>query len=84
MLLEGLKITATDGTATFVPSNDVQHVKTAAPTGNSPFVQGKITEVKYNAGATTVPAIAAWNGANILYEYGGYDHSGIFVRALSN
>lgn len=82
MLLEGLKITATDGTAEWVPLNYLKSVKTAAPTGNSPFKQGRLTAYTLGSGSEVV--VAAYTGSNTLVEFGGYTNDGLFVAPISN
>jgi|NOAtaT_6_FD_contig_111_695972_length_4587_multi_3_in_0_out_0_4 hypothetical protein len=67
-----LKITNTDGTTVY--SDDVVTVTCAA--------NGKITAVTY--GATTVSAIAAWNGTNPRYEIGLVGEFGVINAWFSN
>ena len=90
--MEFLRITATDGTKKYIPDNYVVSITTSADTldGGSDYrapnvVRGKITEAKYTDGATvTTDTVAAYNGANALYEYGCYTVDGAFVAAMKN
>jgi hypothetical protein len=82
MLLEGIKITNTDGTSNWIPSNYIASVKHAAPTGNSPFLQGRLTAYTVQGVAETV--VASYSGANVLVELGGFTNDGLFVAASSN
>lgn len=90
--MEFLRITATDGTKKYIPDNYVVSITTSADTldAGSDYrapnvVRGKITEAKYTDGATvTTDTVAAYNGANALYEYGCYTVDGAFVAAMKN
>lgn len=90
--MEFLRITATDGTKKYIPDNYVVSITTSADTldGGSDYrapnvVRGRITEAKYTDGATvTTDTVAAYNGANALYEYGCYTVDGAFVAAMKN
>jgi hypothetical protein len=82
MLLEGIKVTATDGTSNWIPSASLVSVKHAAPTGNSPFLMGRLTAYTVSGAAETV--VASYNGANSLVEFGGYTNDGLFIAATSN
>jgi hypothetical protein len=95
--MEFLKVTATDGTVTYIPDNYVVHVHTAPDTFSAAtdysapkVIRGKITEVSYGtvSGSTfawaTVTSIPAYNGANIKYEYGEKTMDGSFSVAMSN
>jgi len=95
--MEFLKITATNGTVTYVPDNYVVNVITAADTldGGSNYrapnvLRGRITEVSYGVVTSTVlswvtaASIAAYNGSNIKYEYGCKTLDGSFSVAMSN
>ena len=83
MLLEGIKVTATDGTSTWISASLLASVKLAAPaSATSPFLVGKITAYTVQGGSETV--VAAYTGANSLVEFGGYTNDGLFVAAASN
>jgi len=82
MLLEGIKITATDGTSEWIGVGQLDSVKLATPTGNSPFKAGRLTAYSL-AGAAEVPVTAA-NGSNTIVEFGGYTNDGMFVACASN
>lgn len=90
--MEFLRITATDGTKKYIPDNYVVSITTAADTldAGSDYrapnvVRGRITEAKYTDGTTvTTDTVAAYTGANALYEYGCYTVDGAFVAAMKN
>lgn len=95
--MEFLRITATDGTRTYIPDNYVVNVSTSADTldAGSDYrapnvIRGKITQVKYydgantTAGAIVVATVAAFNGSNTKYEYGCHTVDGSFSAALTN
>jgi len=95
--MEFLRITATDGTKKYIPDNYVVSITTSADTldGGSDYrapnvVRGRITNVKYYDGANTTPgaivdaSVAAYTGANELYEYGCFTVDGAFIAALKN
>jgi hypothetical protein len=95
--MEFLKVTATNGTSTYIPDNYVVHVHTAADTLDAgsdysapKVIRNRITEVSYAivTGTTfswvTAAAIPAYNGANIRYEYGCKTLDGTFSAAMSN
>jgi len=95
--MEFLKVTATDGTVTYIPDNYVVHVHTVADTLDAgsdysapKVVRGRINEVSYGAvtgttfGWVTAASIPAYNGSNIKYEYGCKTIDGAFSAAMSN
>lgn len=90
--MEFLRITATNGTKKYIPDNYVVSITTAADTLDAGsnyrapnVVRGRITEVKYTDGTTvTTDTVAAYTGANALYEYGCYTVDGAFVAAMKN
>ena len=96
--MDFLRITTAAGVRTYVPMNYVVQVVTAADavgavTANADgrLTRGRITDIKYLDGAaaaaptlTVVAAIAAWTGANTLYEIGDLSPDGSFMTALSN
>jgi len=95
--MEFLRITATNGTRTYIPDNYVVKVVASADTldAGSDYrapnvVRGIITSVSYydganaTAGAIVVAAVTAYNGANTLYEYGCFTVDGAFSTALRN
>jgi hypothetical protein len=90
--MEFLRITAADGTKKYIPDNYVVSITTAADTldAGSDYrapnvVRGRITEAKYTDGTTvTTDTVAAYTGANALYEYGCYTVDGAFVAAMKN
>jgi len=77
----------TNGTKKHVPMEMVVSVTTAADVG---LVRGKITAVKYMDGAAaavvtvTSDTVAAYNGANALYEVGCLTIDGAFTTHMSN
>jgi len=92
-----LRITAVDGTRRHFPDNYTLNINTAADTSDTSSamavgkpIRGKITSVKYfdgtvgTAGAIVVDTVAAYNGANTLYEYGDLTPDGAFTEYLSN
>jgi hypothetical protein len=97
-MLEFLRITNVDGTKRYIPSGSVVHVTTAtdALDAGSDYrapnvTRGVITSVGYLDGShgagqavVLVNGIAAFNGANIRYEYGAMTFDGAFSAALSN
>ena len=96
--MEFLRITAPDGTRQYIPDNYVVNIATSADTTDAGsdyrapnVIRGKITGVKYydgangTAGALVVTTgIAAYTGANTLYEFGCFTVDGAFVAALTN
>jgi len=95
--MEFLRVTATDGTRTYIPDNYVAHVHVTADTLDAgsdysapKVIRGRIYEVSYAVVTGTVfswvtaASIPAYNGANILYEYGEYTFDGAFSTALRN
>jgi len=91
-IMEFLRITATNGTKKYIPDNYVVSIATAADTldAGSDYrapnvIRGKITGAVYTDGLTvTTDVVAAYTGANALYEYGCYTVDGAFMAALKN
>ena len=93
-----LRITAADGSKTFVPNPYVIQITTGADTtgaatdyGSGRITRGKITGVKYNDGTVIAPttivvitSIPAYTGGAIRYDYGCLTVDGAFVATLSN
>jgi len=96
--MEFLRITATNGTRTYIPDNYVAQITTTADTldaGSSyrapDVVRGRINGVKYYDGANgtagalvVVSGISAYVTGGVLYEYGFFTVDGAFVAALRN
>jgi len=95
--MEFLKITAIDGTITYIPDNYVVHVHATADTVDAgsnysapKVVRGRIYETSYGIVTgtvfswVTVASIPAYTGANIHYEYGEKTFDGAFNAAMSN
>jgi len=96
--MEFLRITSAAGVKTYIPKDALIQVATAADSVGAATVnaagrlqRGLITDLKYLDGAaaasptiTVVAAIAAWNGANTLYEIGCQSVDGAFTAILSN
>ena len=90
--MEFLRITAANGIHTYVPDNYVTSLTVAADTteNTTSFKSGKITAVKYldaaaaSAPVTVAPAIVAYDGTNIRYQYGIFSPSGIFQAWLTS
>ena len=97
-MIDFLRITTAAGVRTYIPMNYVTSVVVAADSVGATTVnadgritRGRITDVKYlDAAAAAAPVtvavtgIAAWTGANTLYEVGSYGDDGNFVTQLSN
>jgi len=88
--MQYIKITQTNGTATYYPGN-TSSVTISAPTLNGNVVtnRGKITSVSYEkivGGAQTyvTDSVAAYDGTNAKYEFGQLGHDGIFTVAHAN
>lgn len=88
--MQYLKITQTDGTATYYPGT-TSFVTISAPTlsGNVVVNKGKITSVSYSkivgTAMTYVTATAAaYDGTNARYELGQLAHDGAFNVSHSN
>lgn len=88
--MQYIKITQTNGTATYYPGS-TSSVTISAPVlnGNVVVNRGKITSVSYEKIVGTsltyvTDTVAAYNGANALYEFGQLGHDGIFTVAHSN
>ncbi len=93
-----LKITTAAGVQTYIPIDYVVQIVLAADavgatTANASgrITRGRITGLKYLDGAaaaaptiTAVAAIAAYTGANTLYEIGNLTVDGAFQTILSN
>lgn len=96
--MEFLRITAADGTRTYIPDNYVAQITTTADTLDAGsnyrapnVVRGRINGVKYYDGANAtagalvvVAGIAAYTTGGVLYEYGCFTVDGAFVAALRN
>jgi len=96
--MEFLKITAVDGTITYIPDNYVVHVHATADTLDAgsnysapKVIRGRINEVSYAVVTgtvfswVTVAAIPAYAGTgSIRYEYGCKTFDGAFNAAMSN
>jgi hypothetical protein len=96
--MEFLRITAVNGTHTYIPDNYVANITVSADTQDAGsdyrapnVIRGKITGVKYYDGANgtagalvVVTSIAAFNGTNTRYAYGCFTVDGAFVSALVN
>jgi hypothetical protein len=95
--MEFLRITATDGTRKYIPDNYVAQIGVSADTNDAgsnysapKVIRGKITSCKYydglvsTAGALVVDTVAAYTGANTLYEYGCFTVDGAFVATMRN
>lgn len=81
-----LKITATDGTFTLIPDNKVVSIGVTAPKQASPFQAGRINKLAYETTTTptSVDPVAAFTGANTLYEFGKFTNDGLFVAIFTN
>jgi len=90
--MEFLRITNTNGTKQYIPDNYVVKITTSADTLDSgsnysapKVIRGIITEAKYTDGTTiTTDTVAAYTGANALYEYGCFTVDGAFIAAMKN
>jgi len=95
--MEFLRITAMDGTRTYIPDNYVVNIATTADAldAGSDYrapnvVRGRISQVKYydgantTAGAIVVTAVSAYATGGIKYEYGCFTVDGAFLAALTN
>lgn len=96
--MEFLRITAADGTRTYIPDNYVAQITTTADAldAGSDYrapnvVRGRINGVKYYDGANAtagalvvVSGISAYAAGGVLYEYGCFTVDGAFVAALKN
>ncbi len=88
--MQYLKITQTNGTATYYPGT-TSFVTISAPiiSGNLVLNKGVITSVSYNKIVGTsltyvTDTVAAWNGTNAKYELGKLAQDGAFTVAHSN
>lgn len=88
--MQYLKITQTNGTATYYPSSTAS-ITISAPTiqGNVVTNRGRITGASYEKIVGTSltyvsDTVAAWDGSNARYEFGQLGHDGIFTVAHSN
>jgi hypothetical protein len=89
-----LKITAADGTQTYVPDNSVVQLSLAADTLDAgsdyaapQVIRGRLTGAIYYTGtgsATTVTEIPARVSGGIVYEYGTKTDDGTFLISMSN
>lgn len=78
-----LKITKADKTVTFVSENtNIVMELTASTKTNGVYKPGRITAVKYSD--VTVSDIPAYDGTNILYEYGKISDHGQIQTIFSN
>lgn len=96
--MEFLRITAANGTARWVPKENVVRVLTGADTlsaatsyGSGRISRGLITEVAYTdddgvggARITVVAAVPAYTAGGILYEVGCLSPDGAFAAIMSN
>jgi hypothetical protein len=73
-----LKITAPNGTSKLIPYDNVLELVV-----NTDYI---ITSASYvnNVGTPVTVAVAAYNGANDMYEYGELEHSYIFSTHVAN
>jgi|AntAceMinimDraft_6_1070360.scaffolds.fasta_scaffold142258_2 hypothetical protein len=88
--MQYLKITQTNGTATYYPGT-TSFVTIAAPilVGNVVVNKGKVTSASYSKIVGTsmtyvTDTVAAFNGANAKYELGKLAQDGAFTVAHSN
>jgi hypothetical protein len=90
-----LRITAVNGTRTYVAEAHIVTISTTADTQDTgsaysapKVVRGRISEVKYqnggSGGSVVTTAVSAYATGGILYEYGCFTVDGAFVAALSN
>jgi hypothetical protein len=78
-----LKITAVDKTVTFVSENtEIILTLAAASNVNNVFTPGRITAVSYSG--TSITSIPAYDGTNILYQYGKISDHGQIQTIFSN
>ncbi len=90
--MQFLKITQADQSSVLVDIGNVIHIGLTAPVTGNHNRAGRITEVRYQSQTTTLTAavivivagIAQYNGANVLYEIGCLDPSGVFNAHASN
>ena len=88
--MQYLKITQTNGTATYYPGA-TSAITISAPTisGNVVTNRGKITAASYEKIVGTsltyvTDTVAAYTGTNAKYEFGQLGHDGIFTVAHAN
>jgi len=88
--MQYLKITHTNGTATYYPGTTTSII-IAAPvlSGNVVVNKGRVTNASYNkivAGSMTyvTDSVAPYTGSNEKYELGELAHDGVFTVAHSN
>lgn len=88
--MKGLKITQTSGISEIISDTNVYNIVFAAPTKVGNLSQTLlITAVGYCKPVATVltyfnDTVTAYNGANVLYEFGNLTASGTFDVVSSN
>ena len=88
--MKGQKITQTNGTSEIISDANVYNIVFAAPTKIGTGQQALlITACGYSKPVATVltffnDTVAAYNGANVLYEYGELSDAGTFSTIASN
>lgn len=86
----GLKITQTNGTSELISDTNTIAIQFAAPTfGGSIMKPLRITGAMYSKLVTTTltyfnDTVAAYTGANVLYEYGELSEAGSFRVIAAN
>ena len=76
--MQGLKITASDGTFSFLPGQQITELKGAS--------SGLLTDVYFvgNDGTPDTTPVAAYDGSNDRYEYGYLEENGTMHSVLRN